>query len=60
MLFRVAFVLLIAWLLCVLGLYRVRALVHGFLLVGPMLLLLGFLRTREAAVRRAFGRPANP
>jgi hypothetical protein len=61
MLFRVAFVLLIAWLLGVLGLYRVGDLVHVPLLVGLMLLLLAFPRAREAAVRRAIGgRPDNP
>ena len=59
MLFRVAFVLLIAWLLGVLGLYRVGDLVHVLLLVGLMLLLLAFLRAREAAVRRAIGGRAD-
>jgi hypothetical protein len=61
MLFKVAFVLWIAWLLGVLGLYRVGDLVHLLLLVGLMLLLLAFLRAREVAVRRAIGgRPDNP
>jgi hypothetical protein len=61
MLFKVAFVLLIAWLLGVLGLYRVGDLVHVLLLVGLMLLLLAFLRARDAAVRRAIsGRADKP
>jgi hypothetical protein len=59
MLFKVAFVLLIAWLLGVLGLYRVGDLVHVLLLVGLMLLLLAFLRARDAAVRRAIGGRAD-
>jgi hypothetical protein len=53
MLFKTAFVLLIAWLLGVLGVYQVGDLVHVLLLVGLMLLLLAFLRARDAAVRRA-------
>jgi hypothetical protein len=59
MLFKVPFVLLIAWLLGVLGLYRVGDLVHVLLLVGLMLLLLAFLRARDAAVRRAIGGRAD-
>jgi hypothetical protein len=46
---KIAFVLLIAWLLGVLGLYRIGDLVHVFLLVGLMLLLLGALNARDAA-----------
>ena len=53
MLFKVAFVLLIAWLLGILGVYRVGDLVHVLLLVGLMLLLLAFVRARDAAARRA-------
>jgi hypothetical protein len=61
MLFKVAFVLLIAWLLGVLGVYRVGDLVHVLLLVGLMLLLLAFARARDAAVRRAIsGRSDKP
>ena len=52
MLLKIAFVLLIAWLLGVLGLYRIGDLVHVLLLVGLMLLLLGALKARDAdAVR---------
>jgi len=49
MLLKVAVAALIAWLLGVLGLYRVGDLVHVLLLVGLMLLLLGFLKARDAA-----------
>ena len=55
MLFKIAFVLLVAWLLGVLGAYPAGDLVHVLLLVGLMLLLLAFLRARDAAVRRAVG-----
>jgi len=57
MLFKIALVLLAAWLLGVVGLYRVGDLVHGLLLIGLMLLLLAFLRARDAAVKRAIGGP---
>ena len=52
MLLKIAFVLLIAWLLGVLGLYRIGDLVHVFLLVGLMLFLLGTLKARDAAAAR--------
>jgi hypothetical protein len=55
MLLKIALALLIAWLLGVLGVYRGGDLVHVLLLVGLMLLLLGFLRARDAAARRAIG-----
>jgi hypothetical protein len=51
-LIRIAVVLLIAWIIDVLGVYRPGTLVHILLLIGLMLLLLGFLRARDAAVRR--------
>ena len=57
MLLKTAFVLLIAWLVGVLGLYRVGDLVHVLLLVGLMLFLLGALKARDAAVAR--GRDAG-
>jgi hypothetical protein len=59
MLFKTALVLLAAWLLGVLGLYSLGDLVHVLLLVGLMLLLLAFLRARDAAVRRAIGNPTD-
>ena len=53
MLLKMAFVLLIiAWLLGVLGLYRIGDLVHVLLLVGLMFLLLGALKARDAAAAR--------
>jgi hypothetical protein len=55
MLFKIALVLLAAWLLGVLGVYRAGDIVHVLLLVGLMLLLLAFLRARDAGVRRAVG-----
>ena len=57
MLLKIAFVLLIAWLLSVLGLYRIGDLMHVLLLVGLMLLLLGALKARDAAAAR--GRDAS-
>jgi hypothetical protein len=57
MLFMIALVLLAAWLLGIVGIYNVGTLVHVLLLVGLMLLLLAFLRAREAAVRRVVGDP---
>jgi hypothetical protein len=53
MLFRVGLVLLAMWLLGLVGVYRIGDLFHVFLLVGLMLLLLGFVRARDAAVRAA-------
>jgi hypothetical protein len=44
--------LLIAWLLGVVGLYRIGDLVHVLLLVGLMLLVLGAVQARAAAVAR--------
>jgi hypothetical protein len=59
MLFNTALVLLGAWLLGILGVYTVGDWVHVLLLVGLMLLLLAFLKAREAAVRRASGDPTE-
>jgi hypothetical protein len=53
MLFKVGLVLLAVWLLGLVGVYRIGDLFHVFLLVGLMLLLLGFLHARDAAVRAA-------
>jgi hypothetical protein len=52
MLFKVAFVLLILWLLGTAGLYRIGEFLHALLLVGLMLLLMAFIRARDAARRR--------
>ena len=53
MLFRTAVVLLAAWFLGVVGVYRVGDLVHVLLLVGLMLLLLAVVKSRDAAIRKA-------
>jgi hypothetical membrane protein len=59
MLFGIALVLLAAWVLGLVGVYNVGDLVHVLLLVGLMLLLLAFLRARDAAVRGAASGPPN-
>lgn len=59
MLFKIALALLAAWLLGVIGLYSVGNLVNVLLLVGLMLLLMAFVRTRDAAARRAADAPTN-
>jgi hypothetical protein len=59
MLFKIALALLATWLLGVLGAYEVGDLVHVPLLVGLMLLLLAFLRARDAALRRAIRVPPD-
>jgi hypothetical protein len=53
MLFKIALTLLVAWWIGVLGVYPAGQLVHVLLLIGLALLMLAFLRAREAAVRRA-------
>jgi hypothetical protein len=60
MLFKVAFVLLILWLLGMAGVYPTGDLVHALLLVGLMLLLMAFLKARDAAMRRTVGDPREP
>jgi hypothetical protein len=52
MLLKIAFALLIVWLLGVLGLYRIGDLVHVLLLAGLWLVLLGVLKARDAAAAR--------
>jgi hypothetical protein len=53
MLFIVAFALLALWSVGLMGLYPSGDLFHVLLLVGLMLLLLAFLRGRDAVIRRA-------
>jgi hypothetical protein len=55
MLIRFGLALLPVWLLGFVGVYRIGDVFHVSLLVGLMLLLLGFLRARDAAVRTAIG-----
>jgi hypothetical protein len=50
MLLWTAFILLAAWLIGMAGLYDVGDAAHALLLVGLMLLLIGVLRARDAAV----------
>lgn len=52
MLFKVAFVLLFLWLLGMTGLYRIGDVVHVLLLLGLMLLLMAFIKARDAARRQ--------
>jgi hypothetical protein len=59
MLFKIALALLAVWLLGVLGLYTIGDFVHVLLLGGLFLLLLAFLRARDAAVRRAVRGPSE-
>jgi hypothetical protein len=59
MLFKIALLLLAAWWIGVVGLYRVGDLVHVLLLVGLMLLLLAVLRARDVAVRRGTSGPSD-
>ena len=52
MLFKSALVLLVTWLVGVLFVSGAGNAVHVLLLVGLALLMLAFLRAREAAIRR--------
>lgn len=49
MLLKIALLLLAAWLLGIMGVYRVGELVHILLLAGLTLLLLAFLKARDGA-----------
>lgn len=51
MLLKIGLVLLAGWLLGMLGVYQLGQNVHILLLVGLMLLFLGFLKARDAASR---------
>jgi hypothetical protein len=55
MLLTIALVFLAAWLVGMLGVYDLAGLIHVLLLVGLMLLLLAFLKGRDAAARRTIG-----
>jgi hypothetical protein len=59
MLFKLALVLLAAWLIGVLAAPTAGDLVHVLLLAGLALLLLAFLRAREEAMRRAADHPTQ-
>ena len=60
MLFKIGLLLLVTWLLGLTGLYPIGDLVHVFLLVGLMLLLLAFLKARDAAAGAPSGRVKEP
>ena len=49
MLLKIGLALLLVWLLGIIGVYRLGQNVHIFLLIGLMLLLVGFLKARDAA-----------
>lgn len=51
MLFTIAIVLLIAWLVGLSGMFPGSGLIHVLLLVGLMLLLISFAKARDAATR---------
>lgn len=59
MLLKVALTLLAAWLLSIAGLYRGGDRVHVLLLVGLMLLLMAFLKARDAAIRGPRSGPSD-
>jgi hypothetical protein len=59
MLLKAALVVLVLWLAGVVGLYEIGSLVHGLLLAGLMLLLLGALKARDAALARHTGRNSD-
>ena len=57
MLFKIALALLAVWLVGVSGVYTIGDAVHVLLLAGLALLLLGFVKARDAAIRRPIGGP---
>ena len=61
MLVKTGFVLLIAWLVGILGLFQARDLVHVLLLLALWLLMLGVLKGRDAAAaeRRTLAKPPD-
>ena len=59
MLTTFAITLLVTWLFGIFFVSNAGDAVHVLLLVGLALLLLGFLRAREAAMRRALGNNAD-
>ncbi len=52
MLLKIALIVLVAWLLGVAGVFNAGQFIHLLLLVGLMLLLLAFLKARDAAAGR--------
>lgn len=60
MLVKIGVVLLLLWLVGVVGVYQIGKLVHVLLLAGGMLLLLGFARGRDEAMKSAAKTDASP
>jgi hypothetical protein len=60
MLLKIGLVLLLVWLVGALGVYDIGDAVHILLLVGGMLLLLGLLKARDAALDAERPRPESP
>ena len=60
MLLKISFVLLLAWLGSMVWLQEIGDLRHILLLGGLMLMLLGFLRARDAAVAAANVKSGKP
>lgn len=60
MLLKVALGLLVVWLVGALGVYDIGDAVHILLLVGGMLLLLGLVKARDAALDAERPRPESP
>jgi hypothetical protein len=52
MLFKIAFVSWIAWLLGIVGIYRMGDLIHIFFLIGGLFFLLAVAKARDAATAR--------
>ena len=55
MLLKAALVVLAVWLAGAVGLYDAGGLIHALLLAGLMMLLLGALKARDAAIHRDAG-----
>ena len=55
MLLKAALVVLVLWLAGVAGVYEGGSLVHALLLAGLMMLLIGALKARDAAIDRNAG-----
>jgi hypothetical protein len=60
MLLKIGLVLLLVWLVGALGVYDIGDAVHILLLVGGMLILLGFLKARDEALDAERPRPESP
>jgi hypothetical protein len=59
LLFKVAFVLLLLWLLGMAWLYQLGEFLHALLLVGLLLLMMAFIKARAAALQCAIDNAPN-